>query len=184
MRRTRKTVKSEEEMYTLAASFVNALKAKSHKLKAATIIGLTGELGTGKTTFVKGVARALGVREIVTSPTFVIMKIYKLPKRRVSGSTSNFPAFAPASAFAGASADKSAGKQLPASSPWRHLVHIDTYRLESPEELRALGWDEIARDPANLIMIEWVEKVRLLLPRGYCAISFKCTDESTRRVLL
>src|SRR3989344_5756853 len=45
----------------------------------ATVIGLYGNLGSGKTTFVQGLARALGISEIVTSPTFVIEKIYKLP---------------------------------------------------------------------------------------------------------
>ena len=45
---------------------------------AATIIGLSGHLGAGKTAFVKAVARILGVAEEVTSPTFVIMKIYPL----------------------------------------------------------------------------------------------------------
>lgn len=39
-------------------------------------IGLTGELGAGKTVFVKGLAKALGIKEIVTSPTFVILKTY------------------------------------------------------------------------------------------------------------
>lgn len=42
------------------------------------IIALEGELGAGKTTFVKGFARAFGVKEKITSPTFVLMKCYKL----------------------------------------------------------------------------------------------------------
>lgn len=46
--------------------------------KVATVIGLYGELGSGKTTFVQNVAKVLGVEQIVTSPTFVIEKIYKL----------------------------------------------------------------------------------------------------------
>jgi len=57
-----------------AADFVSKLKGG----KQATVVGLQGELGSGKTTFVKGVAKALGVLETVTSPTFVIEKIYKL----------------------------------------------------------------------------------------------------------
>jgi tRNA threonylcarbamoyladenosine biosynthesis protein TsaE len=150
MSRATKTVKSEEEMFAFAADFIERIKKlKISSRKSAVIIGLTGELGAGKTTFVKGVARALGVRETVTSPTFVIMKIYKLVRQ-----------------------------------PWRHLIHVDVYRLESAEELRALGWDEIASDPANIILIEWVERVRDLLPRGHHAISFECTGEHERRVSL
>jgi len=44
----------------------------------ATIVTLSGELGAGKTTFAQGIARALGVEESVTSPTFVIENIYRL----------------------------------------------------------------------------------------------------------
>ncbi len=44
----------------------------------ALIVGLSGHLGAGKTAFVKCVAKVLGVTETVTSPTFVIMKIYPL----------------------------------------------------------------------------------------------------------
>ena len=43
----------------------------------AAVIGLSGHLGAGKTAFVKAVARELGVAGEVTSPTFVIMKIYE-----------------------------------------------------------------------------------------------------------
>lgn len=42
------------------------------------MIGLEGELGVGKTTFIKGFAQALGVKEKVLSPTFVLMKTYQL----------------------------------------------------------------------------------------------------------
>lgn len=40
------------------------------------VITLEGELGVGKTTFTKGIARGLGINEIVTSPTFTIIKEY------------------------------------------------------------------------------------------------------------
>lgn len=48
----------------------------------ATVVALEGELGAGKTTFVQGFARALGVREKIKSPTFVLMKIYALTKNK------------------------------------------------------------------------------------------------------
>ena len=54
------------------------LKTLTPELDRATIVALSGELGSGKTTFVKMFAKALGVEESVTSPTFVIEKIYKL----------------------------------------------------------------------------------------------------------
>lgn len=43
----------------------------------AHVVGLRGELGAGKTTFVQHVARELGVEDVVTSPTFVIAQRYR-----------------------------------------------------------------------------------------------------------
>jgi tRNA threonylcarbamoyladenosine biosynthesis protein TsaE len=45
-------------------------------LRAGDVVSLTGDLGAGKTTFVQGVARALGVEQPVLSPTFVLMREY------------------------------------------------------------------------------------------------------------
>ena len=45
--------------------------------ETAVVLALSGDLGAGKTTFSQSVARALGVRENVISPTFVIMKSYE-----------------------------------------------------------------------------------------------------------
>lgn len=52
------------------------------KLKPGTVIALIGDLGTGKTVFTKGIAKALGVKEYeyVNSASFVIMKEYKSKK--------------------------------------------------------------------------------------------------------
>lgn len=47
------------------------------KLKGGEVLALVGDLGAGKTTFTQGLAKALGVKKIVNSPTFVLLKIYK-----------------------------------------------------------------------------------------------------------
>lgn len=60
-----------------AAAFVAGLVPKE---ASATLVTLSGELGAGKTSFTQFVARALGVAGSVTSPTFVLMKIYALPE--------------------------------------------------------------------------------------------------------
>lgn len=68
-------VKGGDGMGDEAARFVRTLVPCAG---GATVVALSGELGAGKTAFVKGVAKALGVTEHITSPTFVIMKIYPL----------------------------------------------------------------------------------------------------------
>jgi tRNA threonylcarbamoyladenosine biosynthesis protein TsaE len=110
---------------------------------AATLVTLSGELGAGKTTFVQAVAKALGVEESVTSPTFVIEKIYHLP------------------AQAGLQGEK-----------FKRLIHIDAYRLEKSHELEALGFEELLRDPANLILLEWPERVSDLIPKDAMKVRF------------
>ena len=47
------------------------------RVKAGTVIALSGDLGTGKTALTKAVAEGLGVKEVITSPTFNIVKQYE-----------------------------------------------------------------------------------------------------------
>lgn len=54
----------------------NFLASLTPAVNHATIVGLSGDLGAGKTAFVKLLASALGVKEEILSPTFVIMKLY------------------------------------------------------------------------------------------------------------
>lgn len=68
-----KTLTTLEELQTEAGNFVRTLVPKEDR---ATLVTLTGELGAGKTSFTQGLARELGVEEVVTSPTFVLMKMY------------------------------------------------------------------------------------------------------------
>lgn len=61
---------SKEETKDLAAKLAKHLKPGS-------VLALEGELGTGKTTFAKGLAIGLGIEEPITSPTFTIIKEYE-----------------------------------------------------------------------------------------------------------
>jgi tRNA threonylcarbamoyladenosine biosynthesis protein TsaE len=148
-------VRNSADMDRAALNFLSKLNSSAVTPAQAWITGLSGELGAGKTTFVQAVARALGIAETVTSPTFVIEKIYAIPPSKEG---------APPSIF-------------------KHLIHIDAYRLESPGELARLGFNEIAADPANLILIEWPERVAELLPPDFKKISFAHIDESTRELI-
>jgi tRNA threonylcarbamoyladenosine biosynthesis protein TsaE len=48
-------------------------------LAGGVVVALYGELGAGKTTFVKGLAEALGITSTMVSPTFTLMQHYQLP---------------------------------------------------------------------------------------------------------
>jgi tRNA threonylcarbamoyladenosine biosynthesis protein TsaE len=63
------TLKSLAEMNAFAAAFAKTLKGGE-------VLALTGELGAGKTAFTQGLAKALGIKQVVQSPTFLLMKCY------------------------------------------------------------------------------------------------------------
>jgi tRNA threonylcarbamoyladenosine biosynthesis protein TsaE len=116
----------------------------------ATVVGLSGDLGAGKTTLTKALARELGIKKDIVSPTFVIMKIYELEKN-----SKHFSRF-------------------------KKLIHIDAYRLNSHLELLNLGFLELVNDKDNLIIIEWPEIVEKCLDKDTCFIKLEHKDEDTR----
>ncbi|MBI2618269.1 tRNA (adenosine(37)-N6)-threonylcarbamoyltransferase complex ATPase subunit type 1 TsaE [Candidatus Kaiserbacteria bacterium] len=134
---------SKHDMAKEAARMMGTLSPR----RTATVLGLYGDLGAGKTTFAQALARVFGIKETVTSPTFVIMKTYALPKRKTH---------------------------------FKHLIHIDAYRLRGSSELTKLGWETLLNDPANLIVIEWAEKVESILPKNTKKICLDVVDEKTR----
>ena len=68
-------IHSEQEMLTFGEDFAK-------KIQPPTVIELIGDVGAGKTTFVRGLAKGLGVKEPVTSPSFTISKQYALPDNK------------------------------------------------------------------------------------------------------
>lgn len=53
------------------------------EIKGGEVLALIGELGSGKTTFTKALGKALGIRQSISSPTFVMMQEFKVPKRKL-----------------------------------------------------------------------------------------------------
>ena len=118
------------------------------------MVTLTGDLGSGKTAFTQRVCKILGIKAKITSPTFVIEKKYKLPPAGRGG----------------------------ISTGYKQLIHIDAYRLNSGRDLLALSWDEIIANPENLILLEWPEKVKDIIPADVYKINFKFVDDSSREI--
>ncbi len=67
---------------------------------------------------------------------------------------------------------------------FKKFIHIDAYRLEKDEELLHLGWEEMLRDPENLIFIEWPERVRNIIPQDSIKVLFKHVSEEVREIAL
>ncbi|MFA6253782.1 MAG: tRNA (adenosine(37)-N6)-threonylcarbamoyltransferase complex ATPase subunit type 1 TsaE [Candidatus Paceibacterota bacterium] len=65
---------------------------------------------------------------------------------------------------------------------FKHLIHIDAYRLNSGQDLLALGWAELTANPTNLIVIEWPERVADLWTGREHKINFKFIDDQTREI--
>jgi tRNA threonylcarbamoyladenosine biosynthesis protein TsaE len=114
---------------TISATQTEALGAElASGLVPGDVVLIDGELGAGKTTFVRGAARALGVTTPVTSPTFTIGQRY--------------PVAAPSSAG------------QPTAAPLTFVSHIDLYRLSSlRDEDPDLLADYIGAD--TITFVEW-----------------------------
>ncbi|MEK7124702.1 MAG: tRNA (adenosine(37)-N6)-threonylcarbamoyltransferase complex ATPase subunit type 1 TsaE [Patescibacteria group bacterium] len=148
---------SAKETQELAAKFAKQILRR--KLgKSAVVLALRGDLGAGKTTFLQGFARGLGITEPVNSPTFLIMKKFPIPSVRQSGRSSILSD--------------------------RLFYHIDCYRLERAEELLHLGFKEIISSPQNIVAVEWPEKISELLPKDALQIKFNHLTGNKREIIL
>ncbi len=107
------------------------------------VIGLIGDLGAGKTQFVKGFVAALGSDAAVTSPTFTLVHEYL-------------------------------GGRLP-------VYHFDFYRLDSPDAVLRLGFDEYAAGD-GVCLIEWADRFPELLPNGAITIAIETRSEGERLI--
>jgi len=68
------------EYFTKSAQETKRLGEKiGANLKPGDLLACFGQLGGGKTTFLQGVAKALGIKERILSPTFILMRQYELP---------------------------------------------------------------------------------------------------------
>lgn len=63
------------------------------------------------------------------------------------------------------------------------LFHLDAYRLKKVSELTSLGFAEIASQPKNLVLIEWAEKIKRILPREAIWLKFKLGKKENERII-
>lgn len=126
---------------------------QANKKEKPLIFYLKGELGAGKTHFVKGLAVELGITSI-TSPTFVMMKKFKI------------------SAMVNECENK--GKQF--------FFHIDCYRIYDAQDALQIDLDKVLLNPHAIIAIEWAERIEELIPKPYWKIEFTYKSEEERSI--
>jgi tRNA threonylcarbamoyladenosine biosynthesis protein TsaE len=126
---------------TATAALGATLAARLHP---GDVVGLQGELGSGKTTLARAILRAAaGDPElIVPSPTFTLVEVYETPR----------------------------------GTFW----HFDLYRLEAPEQVFELGWEEALAE--GIVLIEWPQRLGDLLPK-HLSVTLE-VDGDGRRALL
>jgi tRNA threonylcarbamoyladenosine biosynthesis protein TsaE len=114
------------------------------RLHPGDIVGLQGELGSGKTTLARAILRAAAGDPdlIVPSPTFTLVEVYETPR----------------------------------GTFW----HFDLYRLETPEQVFELGWEEALTE--GIVLIEWPQRLGDLLPK-HLSVTLE-VDGDGRRALL
>lgn len=110
------------------------------QLRGGEVIELIGDVGAGKTTFVRGLARGVKSEDPVSSPTFTVCNIYK-----------------------------------------GHLTlyHYDLYRIKG-DALAKSELAELLDNPRQVLVLEWAEEVRQVLPETYLSIRFSVAGESDR----
>lgn len=130
-------------------------------------MALTGDLGSGKTTFVQGLAKGLGIVQRIISPTFILIRKYEIGERQ----------------SVARSRSKPVTPRLPEIATF---YHIDLYRLEGnvEDELVILGFRDIVNDPKNIIAVEWAEKAKGAIPDFASWVSFEAINEGVRKVVV
>lgn len=118
-----------------------AKKILKQPVKNTVVLALSGELGSGKTTFVQGFMKGLGIKHHIASPTFIIFRKHKMEGMRFG-----------------------------------YVYHFDLYRIQKAKEILGLGFRKIINPPAggpqNIVLIEWPEKIKNVLPKDAMWIEF------------
>jgi tRNA threonylcarbamoyladenosine biosynthesis protein TsaE len=116
----------------------------AERLHPGDVVGLYGELGSGKTTLARAILRA-AARDpalIVPSPTFTLVEVYETAR----------------------------------GTYW----HFDLYRLEAPEQVYELGWEEALAE--GIVLIEWPQRLGALLPK-HLSVTLEVAGDGRRALL-
>lgn len=152
-----KTIITKNEKETLAFA-----RRIARELQGGEVLLLQGELGAGKTTFVRGLARALGITTRIKSPTFTLLNLHTIPVHATMRSR----------------------KRNARASRLRHFAHADAYRVKNARALEAIGLMDYINRRDTVCVIEWGEKIKpLLRGRRYTLIKFRHGKKENERAI-
>lgn len=124
-------------------------------LRPGDVVALFGELGSGKTVLVRGMAAGLGCGPAeVHSPSFTLVNEY------------------------------ACGPAGQGGSPGRgevRMAHVDLYRIRSDEELPGIGWDEYVYS-RHVVAVEWADRALGWLPGDHLRVRLEILGRDTRRL--
>ena len=131
---------------------------------------LVGDVGAGKTTFTRYLAKGLGIKTPITSPSFIISKHYFFtPKSHERSAREKCDIYRDTTSIAPKTDSE--------------LIHYDFYRLDDPG-LMADDLAESLSQKNTLTILEWADSVANILPKNHLRITFKVTQDGSRYLSL
>lgn len=155
--RTSRSLISKSERETKELARFLATKFIKKNLSKPVVFLLEGDLGAGKTIFAKGLGKALGVKEEVTSPTYTLCYEYQ-----INPPTGKLELFATASSNDSSLSSFDTEEHCPnmteANTKPGKFIHYDLFRLETSEELKEINFLD-SFSCGNIYAIEWPERM-------------------------
>ena len=111
-----------------------------------TVVAFVGNMGAGKTTFIKAICKELGVLDTVNSPTFAIINDYE-------------------------------------TSEGGNIYHFDLYRMEKPEEVEEIGFEEYLYS-GKWCFVEWPEIAKRYFPNNIVKVKIEEIENGRRQLLI
>jgi len=103
------------------------------------VIGLSGQLGAGKSVLARAIGQGAGVTRAMPSPSYTLVHHYDGTRER-------------------------------------RVVHLDLYRIGSPDELAELGWSDLGADD-EIVLVEWPERAADRMPPDHWLIKLEVPED-------
>ena len=116
------------------------------------VFAFNGNMGAGKTTFIKCLCEAMGTEDVVNSPTFAIVNVYEVEELKAEN-----------------------GKVK------TEVYHFDCYRIKDLREAMDMGTEEYLYS-GNYCFIEWAEMIEPLLPDDLVTVEIEVLENGDREL--